>query len=63
MFLNCSYKLQYVLDVINLLERIPSSKMESKKGRKSNSTDRQKNMLVDFIVFHPELDSSQGKTV
>ncbi|KAL5244253.1 hypothetical protein ACI65C_011663 [Semiaphis heraclei] len=34
--------------------------MDSKKFRKPNSTDRQKNMLVDFIVFHPELVSGKN---
>lgn len=33
---------------------------DSKKGRKPNSTDKQKNMLVDFIVFHPELVSGKN---
>ncbi|KAL5245813.1 hypothetical protein ACI65C_012951 [Semiaphis heraclei] len=34
--------------------------MDSKKFRKPISTDRQKNMLVDFIVFHPELVSGKN---
>ena len=34
--------------------------MDMKKGRKPNSTDKQKNMLVGFIVFHPELVSGKN---
>jgi len=29
--------------------------MEMKKNRKPNTTDKQKKLLVDFMILHPEL--------
>jgi len=34
--------------------------MEMKKNRKPNTTDRQKKLLVDFMVLHPELVSGKN---
>lgn len=34
--------------------------MDSKKCRKPNSTEKHKNMLVDFILLHPELVSGKN---